>query len=105
MAESLDLTDSASRFILRLFESHRTICNYLVTWLAKLGFDAQLMPTPGWPLVLGLRFGQPAAPTVLLYGHYDVQPPEPLDEWISPALSVHTVLCSEPTWSLRPIAR
>jgi acetylornithine deacetylase/succinyl-diaminopimelate desuccinylase-like protein len=60
------------------------VAGYLVTWLAQLGLDAQLMPTPGWPMVLGRRFDQPAAPTVLLYGHYDVQPPEPLDEWISP---------------------
>jgi len=60
------------------------VADYLLTWLTKLGFDPQLMPTPGWPLVLGRRFDQPAAPTVLLYGHYDVQPPEPLDEWISP---------------------
>lgn len=60
------------------------VADYLVTWLSKLGFDAQQMPTPGWPMVLGRRFDQPAAPTVLLYGHYDVQPPDPLDEWISP---------------------
>lgn len=60
------------------------VADYLVAWLTKLGLEAQLMPTPGWPMVLGRRFDQPAAPTVLLYGHYDVQPPEPLDEWISP---------------------
>ena len=60
------------------------VADYLVTWLARLGLNAQRMPTPGWPLVLGRRFDQPAAPTVLLYGHYDVQPPEPLDEWITP---------------------
>ena len=60
------------------------VAEYLVNWLAKLGFETQLMPTPGWPLVFGRRFDQPKAPTVLLYGHYDVQPPDPLDEWISP---------------------
>ena len=60
------------------------VANYLLGWLARLGFDAQLMPTPGWPLVLGRRFDQPGASTVLLYGHYDVQPPDPLEEWISP---------------------
>jgi len=60
------------------------VAEYLVNWLAKLGFETHLMPTPGWPLVLGRRFDQPNAPTVLLYGHYDVQPPDPLDEWISP---------------------
>jgi acetylornithine deacetylase/succinyl-diaminopimelate desuccinylase-like protein len=60
------------------------VADYLVNWLARLGFEARLMPTPGWPLVLGRRFDQPDAPTVLLYGHYDVQPPDPLEEWISP---------------------
>ena len=60
------------------------VANYLLNWLIQLGFEAQLMPTPGWPLVLGRRFDQLSAPTVLLYGHYDVQPPDPLEEWISP---------------------
>ena len=40
--------------------------------------------TAGWPLVLGHRAGPPGAPTVLVYGHYDVQPPDPLDAWTSP---------------------
>ena len=60
------------------------VADYLVDWLTRLGFETQLMPTPGWPLVLGRRFDQPGTPTVLLYGHYDVQPPDPLEEWISP---------------------
>ncbi|MBP7692413.1 MAG: M20/M25/M40 family metallo-hydrolase [Anaerolineales bacterium] len=60
------------------------VADYLVAWLGRLGLDAQLMATPGWPMVLGRRDDQPGAPTVLLYGHYDVQPPDPLDAWISP---------------------
>src|SRR5450759_1237544 len=38
----------------------------------------------GNPLVYGAWTGAPGKPTMLLYGHYDVQPPDPLDEWKSP---------------------
>jgi acetylornithine deacetylase/succinyl-diaminopimelate desuccinylase-like protein len=48
------------------------------------GLEATVEPTGGWPLVLGHRAGPPGAPTVLVYGHYDVQPPDPLDAWTSP---------------------
>jgi acetylornithine deacetylase/succinyl-diaminopimelate desuccinylase-like protein len=46
---------------------------------------AEVMPTDGHPFVYAewLEAGD-AAPTVLIYGHYDVQPPDPLDEWVSP---------------------
>ena len=60
------------------------VADYLLAWLSKLGFESRLMPTAGWPMVLGRRFDQPAGRTVLLYGHYDVQPPDPLEAWISP---------------------
>ncbi len=60
------------------------VAHYLVAWLAKLGLEAALVPTAGWPMVLGRRHDNPRGPTVLLYGHYDVQPPDPLDQWISP---------------------
>jgi acetylornithine deacetylase/succinyl-diaminopimelate desuccinylase-like protein len=46
--------------------------------------EARLMPTAGWPMVLGRRMDAPGKPTVLLYGHYDVQPPDPLEAWVSP---------------------
>jgi acetylornithine deacetylase/succinyl-diaminopimelate desuccinylase-like protein len=45
---------------------------------------AEIVPTAGHPIVLGEWRGAPGAPTLLVYGHYDVQPPEPLDEWTSP---------------------
>jgi len=38
----------------------------------------------GNPMVFGAWTGAPGKPTLLLYGHYDVQPPDPLDEWKSP---------------------
>jgi acetylornithine deacetylase/succinyl-diaminopimelate desuccinylase-like protein len=66
------------------------VAQYLVGWLGRLGFEAELLPTAGWPMVLGRRAGTQAAPgaavppTVMLYGHYDVQPPDPLEAWVSP---------------------
>jgi acetylornithine deacetylase/succinyl-diaminopimelate desuccinylase-like protein len=56
--------------------------------LTKLGFGARLLPTEGPPIVYGeyLHAG-PQAPTLLMYGHYDVQPAEPLEEWITPPFS------------------
>lgn len=53
--------------------------------LASAGLHAQVFPTAGHPVVVGeWRNAGPDAPTVLVYGHYDVQPPEPLDLWESP---------------------
>lgn len=58
--------------------------DYLAAILAPLGMQPQVLPTAGWPMVFGQRADAADAPTVLLYGHYDVQPPDPLDEWVSP---------------------
>lgn len=44
----------------------------------------EVCPTPGHPIVYGEKIIDPALPTVLVYGHYDVQPPDPLDLWTSP---------------------
>jgi acetylornithine deacetylase/succinyl-diaminopimelate desuccinylase-like protein len=52
--------------------------------LDKIGVPAKVYPTPGHPVVVGEWRNAPGAPTVLIYGHYDVQPPEPLDLWTSP---------------------
>jgi acetylornithine deacetylase/succinyl-diaminopimelate desuccinylase-like protein len=52
--------------------------------VAAAGLEAEVADTPGWPLVLGHRAGPPGAPTVLVYGHYDVQPPDPVEAWTSP---------------------
>lgn len=48
------------------------------------GIDTQVLPTPGQPVVIGKGEAVPGAPTVLVYGHYDVQPVDPLDAWVSP---------------------
>ncbi len=53
--------------------------------LEKAGLkQAQLIEGQGNPLVYAEWLDAPGQPTVLLYGHYDVQPPDPLDEWKSP---------------------
>jgi acetylornithine deacetylase/succinyl-diaminopimelate desuccinylase-like protein len=53
--------------------------------LMEAGADrAELFETAGWPVVFGQRFIDANLPTVLVYGHYDVQPAEPLDLWKSP---------------------
>lgn len=62
----------------------REVAEMLVEHLSGLGFDAGLVETPGHPFVLGHFTVDPEKPTVLLYGHYDVQPPDPLEEWVSP---------------------
>ena len=59
------------------------------TWLSDqlkaAAFDVRIMPTGGHPIVLAKNKHVPGRKTVLIYGHYDVQPPEPLDLWTSPA--------------------
>jgi len=45
--------------------------------------DVRILPTSGNPVVYAEWLGAPGAPTLLVYGHYDVQPPDPLDKWRS----------------------
>ena len=49
-----------------------------------LGFQAEVYQTGGHPSVVARTPHDPAQPTILIYGHYDVQPPEPLAEWTTP---------------------
>ena len=58
-------------------------------WVAermrRAGFEqVRIKPTAGHPIVTGAWLKAPGAPTILVYGHYDVQPPDPLDKWKSP---------------------
>jgi acetylornithine deacetylase/succinyl-diaminopimelate desuccinylase-like protein len=53
--------------------------------MTRIGLqDVRLIETPGHPVVYGEWLGAPGAPTILFYGHYDVQPVDPLDLWQSP---------------------
>ena len=60
------------------------VAEYIANVMRKMGLNTRLMPTAGWPMVFGESFPRPGALTVLLYGHYDVQPPDPLESWITP---------------------
>jgi acetylornithine deacetylase/succinyl-diaminopimelate desuccinylase-like protein len=55
--------------------------DWLVAELQTLGVKAQKRPTPGHPMVVGHVDGPPETPHLLFYGHYDVQPVDPLDLW------------------------
>ena len=58
---------------------------YLAQAAREAGFThAELLPTAGHPAVYAERIVDPALPTALIYGHHDVQPVDPLGEWVSP---------------------
>lgn len=57
---------------------------YIRDALGAAGFDTRLLPTPGHPVVLARRAGPAGTPHVVLYGHYDVQPPGAEELWRSP---------------------
>jgi acetylornithine deacetylase/succinyl-diaminopimelate desuccinylase-like protein len=64
-------------------------CAKAAEWLAaelkSLGFQTSVRKTPGHPIVVGqAKAARPDVPHLLFYGHYDVQPPDPLDLWDSP---------------------
>lgn len=60
-------------------------CSELVRdLLESSGFASRIIATPGAPVVYGERCNVPGQPTLLIYGHYDVQPADPLDAWVSP---------------------
>ena len=57
----------------------------LVAELKRIGMEnSRIIETKGHPLVYADWLHAAGKPTVLMYGHYDVQPPDPLDEWHSP---------------------
>jgi acetylornithine deacetylase/succinyl-diaminopimelate desuccinylase-like protein len=65
-------------------EKLQQCADWLVKKLASIGLETQLVPTNGHPIVWARNKHQPGRRTVLIYGHYDVQPPDPLELWDSP---------------------
>jgi acetylornithine deacetylase/succinyl-diaminopimelate desuccinylase-like protein len=73
-------------------ERCKAAAQFVAKDLSSLGFDASLRPTGGHPVVVAkngnaTRNGGGRAPHVLFYGHYDVQPVDPLDLWQTPPFS------------------
>jgi len=66
----------------------QTAAEHVAADLRSIGFDATIRPTAGHPVVIGEAGNRTAAngkaPRVLFYGHYDVQPVDPLDLWTTP---------------------
>jgi acetylornithine deacetylase/succinyl-diaminopimelate desuccinylase-like protein len=67
------------------FPDIKRCAEWLADHMRGIGLqNVQIMPTQGHPVVYADWLGAPGKPTVLIYGHYDVQPPEPLELWTSP---------------------
>jgi acetylornithine deacetylase/succinyl-diaminopimelate desuccinylase-like protein len=70
----------------------RRNAEHLAQAAREAGFTrAELIETPGHPSVYAERLRDPALPTVLVYGHHDVQPADPLEEWTSPPFEPEVV--------------
>ena len=67
---------------------HQADVQHAAEWVNRqfvtLGFESEIIETSGHPVVYAESPAVEGAPTVLVYGHYDVQPPDPLDQWITP---------------------
>ena len=61
----------------------RKAAEWLMADLKTIGFEASVRDTPGHPMVVARHAGPAGAPHVLFYGHYDVQPVDPLELWTS----------------------
>ena len=68
--------------------AYHAACVAAAEWCAnslrEIGFQARVEKTPGKPMVVGHWHGSGSPLRVLFYGHYDVQPPDPLAEWTAP---------------------
>src|ERR1019366_459852 len=62
----------------------RRAADFVLAELRAAGLTGELIEGEGNPLVFAEWTGAAGKPTLLMYGHYDVQPPDPLEEWKSP---------------------
>lgn len=69
-------------------EHIQTAAHWVAEHLTHTGLTAQILPTQGHPAVVAQTskdlVANPEAPRVLFYGHYDVQPPDPVEKWTTP---------------------
>jgi len=70
-------------------EPVHSCAGWLANYLSRMGLSAQVHPTPGHPIVLGRTQPDPQKKTILIYGHYDVQPVDPLPLWKTPPFEPH----------------
>src|SRR5262252_1790251 len=69
----------------RAYRAHVIECaNWLEARFRKMGLSVRRFSTPGNPVVVACNERKPGRKTLLIYGHYDVQPPDPLDLWHTP---------------------
>jgi acetylornithine deacetylase/succinyl-diaminopimelate desuccinylase-like protein len=61
--------------------------HYIAGHMNTLGIPSRILPTGGSPVVYGEVGPKDSGKTLLIYGHYDVQPPDPLSEWVTPPFS------------------
>ena len=59
--------------------------DFVASLLGSLGFEVEVVKTDLHPVILAERKGPPEWPHVIIYGHYDVQPADPLNLWTTPA--------------------
>jgi acetylornithine deacetylase/succinyl-diaminopimelate desuccinylase-like protein len=65
-------------------ESMQQGAEFVLNQMKQAGLTAEIIPTKGHPIVYGEWTQAEGQPTVLVYGHYDVQPPDPLEDWETP---------------------
>ncbi|MFH1891122.1 MAG: M20/M25/M40 family metallo-hydrolase [Candidatus Zixiibacteriota bacterium] len=62
----------------------RAACEFLRNYLSRIGFSPRIIETPGHPILYAEHLKAEGKPTTLIYGHYDVQPVDPIHLWDSP---------------------